>query len=145
MRIAAAIVAAVVTMGAAGAETPASLSAAWAADWSGKKLDHMMGLYAADPVFLPTSGERWEGARIIRKNFASGLAQFTADLHLHSVRSESSGTLAYDSGTYDETVMPVKAGKPMHVKGNYLFVFTRERGTWRIREQTFTEYDAGKL
>jgi len=89
MRIAAATVVAVVMMGAARAETPASLSAEWAADWSGKKLDRMMSLYAADPVFLPTSGERWEGEATIRKNFASALSQFTADLRLHSVRSES--------------------------------------------------------
>jgi len=145
MRVAATLVMAVALMGAADAQTPSSLSFAWAADWSGKKLDPMMRLYASDPVFLPTSGERWEGAAAIRKNLAAGLSRFTADLRLHSIKSETSGTLAYDSGSYEETVMPVRGGKAMHLKGNYLFVLVREHGDWKIREQTFTEFDAAKL
>ena len=106
-----------------------------------------MTLYAPDPVFLPTSGARWVGAAVIRKNFARGLKQFDPRLTMQSVRSEASGNLAYDSGTYEEVLAPAKGGKAIRLKGNYLFVFTRKnrKGDWKILEQTWTEFDPKKL
>jgi len=121
------------------------MSAAWAADWNTKKLDAVLAFYAPDAVFSPGAGGRWEGAAI-RKNFADLLAQYTADLHLHSARSGASGDLAYDSGTYVEDVTPVKPGAVIHATGNYLFLFQRQKdGAWKILEQTWTFYDPGKL
>ena len=58
-------------------------------------------------MFHPAVGSAWDGAASIRKNFAGLLKDFDPDIALHSVRSESSGTLAYDSGTYDETIAPI--------------------------------------
>jgi uncharacterized protein (TIGR02246 family) len=129
----------------AGNADVAAQSSLWAADWSHRKLDDILQLYAPDPTFLPTSGERWAGAAVIRKNFAAALQQFSADLRLHSVRSDASGTLAYDSGTYTESLIAVKDGRTMQLKGNYLFVFRLQNGHWKIEEQTFTEFDPSKL
>ena len=123
-----------------------SLSNAWAAAWSAKDMDAIMQLYAPEPVFLANSGERWEGVDTIRTNFAMGLSEFTPRRKLHSARSASSGNLAYDSGTYDEIIMPMRGGGVSAVRGNYLFVFQRQKdGAWKILEQTFTQYDPGKL
>ena len=122
------------------ADNLSSLSSAWAADWSHKKLDAIMQLYAPQPVFLPTSGERWEGATAIRKAFAAALTRVSPDLKLKSLRSASSGDLGYDSGSYEETLTPMKGGAAVHPTGSYLFVFERQRGgDWKILEQTFTE------
>lgn len=132
---------------AANAAAPgASLSDDWAAQWSAKKLDAVIALYTPEPVFLPTSHARWTGLAEIRKNFAALLAQFNPDIRLHSIKSESSGDLAYDSGSYVETIAPVKGGKSMHFQGDYLLVFQRQKnGEWKILEQTFTSYDPAKL
>lgn len=132
---------------AANAAVPgASLSYDWAAQWSAKRLDTVLALYAPAPVFLPTSHSRWTGLAAIRENFGALLAQFNPDIRLHSIKSESSGDLAYDSGSYVETIAPVKGGKSMHFQGDYLFVFQRQKtGEWKILEQTFTSYDPAKL
>lgn len=122
------------------------LGAEWAGYWNAKNLDAIMKLYAPEPVFLPTSGERWEGKAAIRRNFAAGLAQYDPNLTMKSVTAGVSGNLGYDSGTYDETVAPVKGGKAIRAKGNYLFLFQRQpNGRWKILEQTWTEYDPSKL
>jgi len=122
------------------------VSTAWAANWNAKYLDAVMKLYAPEPVFLPAIGPRWTGAAAIRKNFAGLLAIYNPHLVLHPVKIEFSGDLAYDSGAYEETVMPVKGGAPIRAKGNYLFLFKRAaNGNWKILEQTWTSLKPVKL
>jgi uncharacterized protein (TIGR02246 family) len=124
------------TASAAGVQ---SLSAEWASDWSGKKLDKVLALYAADAVFLPAVGPRWEGAPTIRKNFSDLLANYNPRIKIESRGSETSGNLGYDSGTYDETITAMKDGKVIAARGNYLFVFGRQQGgDWKIIEQCWT-------
>ena len=120
-------------------------SAMWAKDWSAKNLDAVMSLYAPDAEFMPGFTESWVGKAAIRKNFAGVLAQYAAQVHLQSVRSDASGDLAYDSGLYDEKVTSVKDGKVLQVRGNYLFVFRRLKGEWKILEQTWTQFGERKL
>ena len=126
---------------AVAAPAPPALSAQWAADWSAKKLDAVMAGYAPQPIFLPTIGPRWVGAADIRKNCAGLLATYNPHIAVHSLQTAESGDLAYDSGTYDETLVPAKAGKPIAAKGAYLFLFQRQKnGAWKILEQTFTSF-----
>jgi uncharacterized protein (TIGR02246 family) len=123
-----------------------NISQQWAGDWNAKNLKSIMTLYAPQPVFLPASGERWDGAAEIRKQFAGLLKQFDPRLALQSVKSETSGNLAYDSGTFDETVAPTKGGAAIQAKGNYLFLFQRQKnGKWKILEQTWTQFGPAKL
>src|ERR1700688_3833372 len=103
-----------------------SLSETWAADWSAKKLDAVIALYEPEPVFLPTIGPRWVGLAAIRKNFAGLLENYDPHVVLHSLETGSAGRLGYDSGTYEETITPVKGGKPIPSRGAYLFLFQRE-------------------
>jgi uncharacterized protein (TIGR02246 family) len=130
---------------AASASPVSDIGAQWAGYWNAKNLNGIMTLYAPDPVFLPTSGERWDGAASIRKHFAEALAQVDPRLTMQSVKSDSSGNLAYDSGTYDEIAAPAKGGKPLHLKGSYLFIFQHQKRGWKILEQTWTEFDPSKL
>ncbi len=124
------------------APTPPELSAVWAADWTAKKLDAVMQLYAPEAVFLPTVGASWEGAAAIRKNCAGLQAKFNPHIEVHSMWTRASGELAYDSGVYDETLVPTAGGKTIHAKGDYIFVFQRRaNGPWKILEQTFTELE----
>ena len=122
------------------------ISQQWAGYWNAKNMRAVMALYAPAPVFHPTVGPSWEGAASIRRNFAGLLKDFDPDITLHSLRSETSGTLAYDSGTYDETIARVKGGAPIKARGSYVFLFQRQkRGGWKILEQTWTEREPVKF
>ena len=146
MRIPIVFLALLLLAGPASAATPSALSAQWAADWSAKKLDAVMAGYAPQPVFLPTIGPRWVGAAAIRKNCAGLLATYNPHIVLRSLETQASGDLAYDSGTYDETLLPVKGGKPIAAKGGYLFMFQKQtNGDWKILEQTFSSFDPIRL
>lgn len=144
----AAILAFLAAMGPAGAAPPphVAVGSEWAADWSSKNLDAVMSLYDPNAEFMAGSTEGWVGKAAIRKNFVGVLAQYSADLHLHSQRSFASGDLAYDSGVYDETITSLKDHKVIHPRGNYLFVFRRQKtGDWKILEQTWTQFGERKL
>ena len=122
------------------------ISQQWAGYWNAKNMKSVMALYAPEPVFHPTVGLTWEGTVSIRRNFAALLKDFDPEITLHSVRSETSGTLAYDSGTYDETIERVKGGAAIKARGSYLFLFQKQkRGGWKILEQTWTEREPVKF
>ena len=125
----------------------AALGAQWAAAWGAGDLDGVMALYAAEPAFQPSLGERWAGTEAIRQHFAGALARYRGELHLHSQRSSASGDLAFDSGSYDETIRAVSGkGKPKRLQGGYLFVLQRvPGGDWKILEQIWTESGPNKL
>ena len=124
------------------APTPSDISSNWASDWSAKNLDAVMQLYAPYAVFLPTVGASWNGTATIRKNCAGLQAKFNPHIVVHSIWTEASGLLAYDSGTYEETLVPIAGGKTIHARGNYIFVYRRgPTAAWKILEQTFTELE----
>jgi len=105
-----------------------------------------MTLYAPDAIFLPAQGNAWHGKAEIRKQCAALLKVYDPHIELTSEHAESSGALAYDTGTYEETIDPVKGGKSIHAKGGYLFIFKRGRdGRWRIVEQSWTSLAPVKL
>ncbi len=112
------------------------MGALWAADWSAKKLDHVMSLYASDAVFFPTAGGRFAGAPAIRDFFQKTLATNDPTIHMHRVAFEQSGKLAYESGEYKETI--VSAGHASDYEGHYLLILRNQNGRWLIVEQTFT-------
>jgi ketosteroid isomerase-like protein len=128
------------------ATTVTDISAEWAGFWNAKNLDAVMTLYVADPAFLPTIGHGWIGTAELRKNFADLLKVYDPRIVLTSLKSETSGDLAYDTGSYDETIAPVKGGKAIQAKGHYLFLFRREKhGRWKILEQSWTSFEPLKL
>jgi uncharacterized protein (TIGR02246 family) len=108
----------------------------WAADWSAKRLDQVMTLYASDAIFFSTDGARFAGAAAIRDFFQKTLATNNPTIHMHRVATEQSGKLAYESGDYQETI--VSGGHRMDAHGNYLLVLRNQNGHWLIAEQMWT-------
>lgn len=140
MKIRIAFAALLLSLGVAHAAPVEDVSRQWADAWNAKNLDVVMRLYAPDAVFMPTVGPRWSGLAEIRVNFAGLLKKYNPHVALHSLASEASGTLAYDSGTYEETITPVNGDKAISAKGSYLFVYHRQRrGGWKLIEQSWTE------
>jgi len=75
----------------------------------------------------------------IRGLFKNVMDTVTSELTLHSLVTESSGDLAYDSGSYSETLVPVKGGPNQQFQGDYLTVFRRQKGgKWLIIQQVWT-------
>ena len=122
------------------------ISQQWAGYWNAKNIDSVLTLYAPEPTFMPTIGEAGAGTTSSRKEFAGVLEVYDPHIVLHSLKSETSDTLAYDSGTYDETVAPVKGGASIQASGTYLFLFQKQKhGGWKILEQTWTEREPVKF
>lgn len=105
-----------------------------------KRLDDIAQLFAPDGSFLSRTTGRVSGRPAIRGLFEKVLGSFTSDITMTSVRVARSGDLAYDSGDFEETVTSTSdATKKYSVKGSYLLVLKRERGTWLIVEQVMLD------
>jgi uncharacterized protein (TIGR02246 family) len=129
---------------ASGASPPvaddiAKIRSEWAKDLHSKQLEQILALYASDAVFLQPSGERITGRPAIRDLCKKIMATFTSDITLHSIATEHSGDLAYDSGDYRESLVKLSDGTKNEAQGNYLMVFKRQSdGNWLIVEQMWS-------
>jgi uncharacterized protein (TIGR02246 family) len=112
------------------------IGAVWGSDWSAKKLDHVLSLYAPDAIFFTTDGARFAGVPAIRDFFQKTLASNDANIQMHRVATEQSGNLAYESGSYTETI--VSGGHATDYQGHYLLVLRNQNGRWLIAEQMWT-------
>lgn len=121
------------------AEELAKLREQWVQDLYDKQLDHIMAFYTPDAAFLSPSGGRFTGPAEIRGLFKNVMDTVASELTMHSIVTETSGDLAYDSGDYKETLVPTKGGPNQHFQGDYLIVFRRQKdGNWLIVQQVWT-------
>jgi ketosteroid isomerase-like protein len=111
----------------------------WAKRLREKQLEPLVDLYAPGGVFLIPTGERFAGRDAIRELCRNTMAVMTSDITLRSLVTESSGSLAYDSGQFEERLIRVSDGKKFESHGSYLMVFKRQpEGPWLIAEQVWT-------
>jgi ketosteroid isomerase-like protein len=111
----------------------------WVKQLHSKQLDQILTWYAPDAVFLQPGGARITGQTAIHDLFKNIMQSVNSDLNLHSITTEVSGTLAYDSGDYRETITTIPAGTRFDLQGNYLIVFKRQAdGRWLIVEHVWT-------
>lgn len=110
----------------------------WVTEWNLKQINQVMLLYAPDAMFLTASGERAIGLAAIRNLFESMRNSDMSDLRLHSLAVEQSGDLAYDSGSYYETM--ALPDNPHHeIQGSYLAVYKLQPdGRWLIVQHVWT-------
>ena len=120
-------------------EDLAKLRGQWARELHDKQLDQIIAFYATDAAFLSPNGGRFTGRAEIRTLFKTIMETATSNITFHSIATESSGDLAFDSGDYSETLVPAKSGPDQHYKGDYLIVFRRQKdGQWLIVQQVWT-------
>ena len=79
----------------------------------------------------------------LRQLFTTITATFDSDLTFTSQRVEISSELAYDSGTYKETLLNRATGKAQNMTGDYLTIYRRTKAAngnavWLIVEQIWT-------
>jgi uncharacterized protein (TIGR02246 family) len=111
----------------------------WAKNLHAKQIDQLAALYAPDAVYLQPSGARVTGRPAIRDVCKKIMDHFNSDIAFHSLASDHSGDLAYDSGEYRESLIKLSDKTDAEVQGNYVMIFKRQPdGTWLIAEQMWT-------
>jgi ketosteroid isomerase-like protein len=99
-------------------------------------LRQQLQLYAPDAAFIQPDGARVKGSAAIRRLYEKVTSTFDSNLNFLSERVEISGDLAYDSGTYTETLVTRTTHKSILSKGSYLTIYRRGKdGNWKIVEQ----------
>ena len=111
----------------------------WARNLHDKRIDVSVGEYAPDAEFIQPDGMRVRGSDALRKLFETITTTFDSDLVFESQGVETSGKLAFDSGTYHETLVLRASDKHQSSTGSYLTIYRREpNGAWLIVEQSWT-------
>lgn len=111
----------------------------WAHNLHDKHVEASVAEYAEDATFIDPSGNRTHGRAAIRQLFQTVTATFDSDLTFASLRVEKAGNLAYDSGTFRETLVMRSMGKRQESTGSYLTIYRRSPdGGWLIEEQMWT-------
>jgi ketosteroid isomerase-like protein len=119
--------------------TLAKLRDVWVQNLHNKQLEPILKFYASDAVFLQPNGDRITGSAALHTLFQNIMATFTSDLTLHSQNLETSGDLAYDSGTFEETLTNLATGAKISSKGSYLIIYRRQpHGAWQIVQHAWT-------
>ena len=130
----------------------------WVANWNAKKLEPIVQLYAQDAVFLPSTGQRIEGREAIGSYLKQVMDSSAGKLSVKSLASEESAKLAFDSGSFEDTLKGGSAiisghgtisgtvtitgggGEQRQVKGSYLIVLKRgSDNKWLIQQHASTE------
>ena len=117
----------------------------WSRQWSAGHLEETLALYTPGAVFFTGEGGRVVGRAAIHDLFQKWIDSSTATIQLHSLNSESSGDLAYDSGDYTETITfktamgSTPAGTKINYAGCFLLVLKRQAdGKWLIVQHMWT-------
>ena len=104
----------------------------------------LVGWRAASPAGGSRKGHRvlqvcGEGSKAIRELYEKVVSTFDTDLMLTSHFLEASGSLACDSGEYEETLTNRATGQEEHYRGQYVMVFRLGRdGEWRIIQHVWS-------
>ncbi len=115
------------------------IPALWAKTLQSKQIDQLAALYTADAVFLKPTGERITGRPAVRELCKKIMDTFSSEFTFHSLTSDISGNIAYDSGEYKESLVKISDQTKAEVQGNYLMIFKRQPdGTWLIAQQMWT-------
>ena len=121
------------------AEVFKQLREEWARKLHDKRIDASVAQYATDGEFIEPDGSRVQGTEAIHKLYENITATFDSDLVFDSRRVEISGDLAFDSGTFRETLVMRADGKRLFSTGSYLTVYRKgQDGSWPIVQQVWT-------
>jgi ketosteroid isomerase-like protein len=122
-----------------GGDVFAPMREQWVGNLHDKKIDASVAQYESDGEFINPDGSSARGTAALHRFFEMITATYDSSLQFNSQRTEVSGTLAYDSGTYRESLTLRATGKPQHSSGSYLTIYRKGKdGAWLIAEQVWT-------
>ncbi len=105
----------------------------WLRSVTSRNLDSLMSTYASDAVAMDEGAPAAKGADAVRTAYAAFFKANPRDLKLdqHDAVFSDDGTMGWDDGTFTGTV-DGPGGKPMKVSSDYLSVWKRDGGAWKI-------------
>ena len=102
-------------------------------------VDAVVGLYAADGVFMPSSGPTAEGADQVRASYEFVLSTIQLTIRFSIDEIEVHGDLAFARTGSKGTVRILADGASAPEENRELFVFERHRGEWKIARYMFNK------
>lgn len=103
----------------------AKMRETWVKEFNAGHAEQVAAFYAPDAILM-----RWDGTvhgyDSILAEFRRSISGGAHDYIVHSLRTERSGDLAYDTGAYNVTL------RTRVVEGNYLIIAKRINGQWKI-------------
>jgi ketosteroid isomerase-like protein/peptidoglycan/xylan/chitin deacetylase (PgdA/CDA1 family) len=119
--------------------TFAQLREQWARNLHEKRVEDSVAEYTTDAEFIEPDASRVRGTAALHQLFDGITKFYDSDLTFYSWHVEVSGDLAYDSGTYRESLVLRSTGEHQHSSGSYLTTYRRDKdGHWLITEQLWT-------
>jgi ketosteroid isomerase-like protein len=105
----------------------------WLRSVKSGNLDSLMSTYASDAVSMSEGAPAARGADAVRTAYAAFLKMHLRDpkLDQHDAVFSDDGTMGWDDGTFTGTV-DGPGGKPMKISSDYLSVWKRDGGAWKI-------------
>jgi len=117
-----------------------ALRAEWVQDLEEQKLEPSLALFTDDAVFLTPDGTRMAGKDAIRGLYQQVFATYSGKIVLNPKQLAVAQYMAYESGSFHETLTTVKTGAKRLSTGSYLMVYRRDPdGKWQIAQQAWTE------
>jgi uncharacterized protein (TIGR02246 family) len=95
-------------------------------------------LYTETATLLPPDATEVAGHEAIQKLWQSWIDEGYKDLTLEAQKVESSGDLAYEIGEFSLQV-PAENNTMVAATGNYVVVWKREEGNWRLHVDTWND------
>jgi uncharacterized protein (TIGR02246 family) len=115
----------------------------WVTDLEARDLEASLALYTSDATFINPDGTHAATPAEIRQLFTFVYAAIQAKIQLTSRSTSTSGDLAFDSGSYTETLTErgAQPGQGIHhLSGDYLTIYHHDAdGHWRIVQQAWTD------
>lgn len=109
----------------------------WVAAANKKDAATVAGFYTDDASFVTTESPLANGRSAIQAALAKSFAA-ASDLKVNSEKTELSGDIGYDYGSFTWHITPPK-GKPFDSEGRYIVTFKRQSdGSWKIAEHVST-------
>jgi ketosteroid isomerase-like protein len=91
------------------------------------------GVAARNIVLMPPNFRAVVGRAAAIDFMRQLFAQFDLRIHYDSEEIEIYDDVAFDRGTYSQTLTPKGGGSPMAERGNYLWIYSRDdAGSWKV-------------
>ena len=119
---------------AADAATIQNLVKEWSAAAQAKDADKFASFYADNGVLMLGGAPPITSKAAIREATGEMMKDpnFALSFQSTGVEVARSGDLAYESGTFSMTMSNPKTKKPATEKGNYVVVWAKQAGTWKV-------------
>ncbi|QKJ31579.1 nuclear transport factor 2 family protein [Mucilaginibacter mali] len=118
----------------------ADLRSNWTSSLQNKQLQKTMDLYTDDAIFYSPGQKAVAGKKAIQALYQQVMRQFTSKCNLQSTGLDVCGPIAWDGGSYNETLIDAHTHKTNRAKGNYLMTLKKQGKEWKISRIMWTEW-----